>query len=43
MDVMNQRLTTAYIKLNESTPGSQLLRRISALVTTVNEIARAVI
>ncbi|PSN68494.1 hypothetical protein BS50DRAFT_492414 [Corynespora cassiicola Philippines] len=41
MDVMNQRLTTAYIKLNESSPGNPLLRRISALVSTVNELARA--
>ncbi|KAF2711019.1 hypothetical protein K504DRAFT_376668 [Pleomassaria siparia CBS 279.74] len=42
MDVMNQRLTTAYIKLNESSPGNQLLRRISSLVSNVNELARTV-
>ncbi|KAF2182735.1 hypothetical protein K469DRAFT_585547 [Zopfia rhizophila CBS 207.26] len=42
MDVLNQRLTAAYIKLNESSPGNQLLRRISALVTKVNDLTRAV-
>ncbi|KAF2789596.1 hypothetical protein K505DRAFT_365477 [Melanomma pulvis-pyrius CBS 109.77] len=42
MDVMNQRLTATYIKLNESSPGNQLLRRISSLVSKVNELARAV-
>jgi hypothetical protein len=42
MDVMNQRLTSTYITLNETSPGNQLLRRISALVTKVNELARAV-
>lgn len=40
IDVVNQRLTTAYIKLNESTPGSPLLRRISALVNKGNELTR---
>ncbi|KAH7117924.1 hypothetical protein B0J11DRAFT_95594 [Dendryphion nanum] len=42
MEVMNQRLTAAYIKLNESSPGNQLLRHISTLVTRVNDLARAV-
>jgi WD40 repeat protein len=42
MDVMNQRLTATYIKLNENSPGNQLLRRISSLVSKVNELARAV-
>jgi WD40 repeat protein len=42
MDVMNQRLTATYIKLNESSPGNQLLRRISSLVSKVNELARVV-
>jgi hypothetical protein len=42
MDVMNQRLTACYMKLNESSPGNQLLRRISTLVSKVNELSRAV-
>ncbi|KAF2878448.1 hypothetical protein BDV95DRAFT_479405 [Massariosphaeria phaeospora] len=42
MEIMNQRLTTAYIKLNEDSPGNPLLRRISSLVTKVNELTRAV-
>ncbi|ORY01494.1 hypothetical protein BCR34DRAFT_493817 [Clohesyomyces aquaticus] len=42
MDVLNQRLTAAYIKLNETTPNPQMLRRISALVKKVNDLARAV-
>ncbi|OAL55369.1 hypothetical protein IQ07DRAFT_627496 [Pyrenochaeta sp. DS3sAY3a] len=41
IDVINQRLTAAYIQLNESTPGSPLLRRISALVNRGNEMTRA--
>ncbi|KAF1844669.1 uncharacterized protein K460DRAFT_281624 [Cucurbitaria berberidis CBS 394.84] len=41
MDVVCQRLTTAYIQLNENTPGSQLLRRISGLVNKCNEMTRA--
>ncbi|RAR11499.1 carbohydrate esterase family 4 protein [Stemphylium lycopersici] len=41
MDVVVQRLTTAYIQLNESTPGSPLLRAISQLVTKCNEMTRA--
>ena len=42
MDVVVQRLTTAYIQLNESTPGSPLLRVISQLVTKCNDMTRAV-
>jgi hypothetical protein len=41
MDVINQRLTAAYIQLNESTPGSPLLRAISQLVNKCNEMTRA--
>ncbi|KAL6707058.1 hypothetical protein ACN47E_004810 [Coniothyrium glycines] len=41
MDVICQRLTTAYIQLNESTTGSPLLRRISSLVNRCNEMTRA--
>jgi hypothetical protein len=41
MDVVIQRLTAAYIQLNESTPGSPLLRAISQLVTKCNEMTRA--
>ncbi|KAJ4369739.1 hypothetical protein N0V83_005502 [Neocucurbitaria cava] len=41
MDVVCQRLTTAYIQLNESTPGSPLLRRISGLVNKCTEMTRA--
>ncbi|CAO2648493.1 Nn.00g077600.m01.CDS01 [Neocucurbitaria sp. VM-36] len=41
MDVVCQRLTTAYIQLNESTPGSPLLRRISSLVNKCNDMTRA--
>ncbi|KAF1944880.1 hypothetical protein EJ02DRAFT_397356 [Clathrospora elynae] len=40
MDVIIQRLTTAYIQLNESTPGSPLLRAISQLVNKCNEMTR---
>ncbi|KAF2016631.1 hypothetical protein BU24DRAFT_207070 [Aaosphaeria arxii CBS 175.79] len=42
MEVMTQRLTATYIRLNENSPGNPLLRRISALVTKVNGIARSV-
>lgn len=41
MDVVNQRLTSKYIELNESSPGNPLLRRISGLVHEGNELARA--
>jgi hypothetical protein len=41
IDVVNQRLTSAYIKLNENTPGSPLLRHISQLVNKGNEMTRA--
>ncbi|EUC48905.1 hypothetical protein COCMIDRAFT_2174 [Bipolaris oryzae ATCC 44560] len=41
MDVVVQRLTTAYIQLNESTPGSPLLRAISQLVNKCHEMTRA--
>lgn len=41
MDVIKQRLTDAYMALNETTPGSPLLRRISALVNKCNEMTRA--
>ncbi|KAF1835263.1 hypothetical protein BDW02DRAFT_297686 [Decorospora gaudefroyi] len=43
MDVVIQRLTAAYIQLNESTPGSQLLRIISQLVNKCNEMTRAAV
>ncbi|KAF2002542.1 hypothetical protein P154DRAFT_533098 [Amniculicola lignicola CBS 123094] len=42
MDVINGRLTAAYIQLNENSPGDSLLRRISALVNKGNELSRAV-
>jgi hypothetical protein len=41
MDVVKQRLTDTYMALNESTPGSPLLRRISAQVNKCNEMIRA--
>ena len=43
MDVIKQRLTTAYIQLNESAsaPNTPLLRRISALVNKCNEMTHA--
>lgn len=43
MDVIKQRLTTAYIQLNESAnaPNSPLLRRISGLVNKCNEMTHA--
>ncbi|KAF2033505.1 hypothetical protein EK21DRAFT_86297 [Setomelanomma holmii] len=41
MDVIKQRLTDAYMALNETTPGSPLLRRISTLVNKCNEMTRA--
>ncbi|KAH7073501.1 hypothetical protein BKA63DRAFT_34032 [Paraphoma chrysanthemicola] len=40
MDVIKQRLTDAYMALNETTPGSPLLRRISSLVNKCNEMTR---
>jgi hypothetical protein len=42
MDVVKQRLTDTYMALNESTPGSPLLRRISLQVNKCNEMMRAV-
>ncbi|KAF1917995.1 hypothetical protein BDU57DRAFT_528490 [Ampelomyces quisqualis] len=42
MDVVKQRLTDTYMALNESTPGSALLRPISLQVTKCNEMMRAV-
>jgi len=41
MDVIKQRLTSAYIQLNETTSGSPLLRRISSLVNRCAEMTRA--
>ncbi|KAF1923779.1 uncharacterized protein M421DRAFT_9390 [Didymella exigua CBS 183.55] len=41
MEVMIQRLTAKYIELNETTPGTPLLRRISALVSRCNDMTRA--
>ncbi len=43
MDIIKQRLTTAYIQLNESAnaPNNPLLRRISALVNKCNEMTHA--
>jgi hypothetical protein len=43
MDVVIQRLTSAYIQLNENTPGSPLLRIISQLVNKCNEMTRAAV
>jgi hypothetical protein len=43
MDVVIQRLTAAYIQLNESTSGSPLLRIISQLVNKCNEMTRAAV
>ena len=42
MDVINQRLTAAYIQLNESTPGNPSLRRIFGLVSRVRELSMSV-
>jgi hypothetical protein len=42
MDVIRDRLTQAYMSLNESSPGDISLRRISGLVNKVNEISRLV-
>ncbi|PVI08626.1 hypothetical protein DM02DRAFT_607998 [Periconia macrospinosa] len=42
MDVIRDRLTQAYMSLNENSPGDVSLRRISTLVARVNEISRAV-
>lgn len=42
MEIMNGRLTQAYIKLNESSQGNPLLRHISALVSRVNTLSQAV-
>ncbi|KAF2826460.1 hypothetical protein CC86DRAFT_30125 [Ophiobolus disseminans] len=41
MDVVKQRLTHTYMALNESTPGSPLLRRINSLATKCNDTTRA--
>ncbi|KAF2688596.1 hypothetical protein K458DRAFT_293657 [Lentithecium fluviatile CBS 122367] len=40
MEVINQRLTAAYISLNESSPGDQSLRRISNMVTKVSKLSQ---
>lgn len=42
MDVVKQRLTAAYIQLNESAPNNPLLRHISGLVNKCNEMTQAV-
>ncbi|KAH5234542.1 hypothetical protein HBI26_154210 [Parastagonospora nodorum] len=42
MEVVKQRLTDTYMSLNETTPGSPLLRRISAQVNKCNEMMRQV-
>lgn len=42
MDVIANRLTQAYMRLNESQPGAPILRRLSGLVNKVNEINRMV-
>ena len=39
MDVIKERLTHAYMRLNETSPGDQSLRRIAALVKRVSELA----
>jgi hypothetical protein len=41
MEVIKQRLTTAYISLNESSQGDPSLRRISTLVQKVGKLAQA--
>ncbi|RMZ67063.1 wd40 yvtn repeat-like-containing domain [Pyrenophora seminiperda CCB06] len=38
MEVVGQRLTAAYIELNESSPGNPLLRIVSALVSKCNQL-----
>jgi hypothetical protein len=43
MDVLNQRLTDAYIKLNETAPGQHAtLRNISALINRVRELTHQI-
>jgi WD40 repeat protein len=43
MEVLNQRLTDAYIKLNETAPGQHsALRNISALINRVREISHQI-
>jgi hypothetical protein len=41
MEVIKQRLTDAYISLNESSPGDISLRNISLLIQKVNKLAHA--
>jgi hypothetical protein len=41
MEVINQRLTAAYISLNESHPGDPSLRRISTMVQKVSKLSQA--
>jgi len=41
MEVINQRLTAAYISLNENSPGDLSLRRISTMVQKVSKLSQA--
>ncbi|KAF2280332.1 uncharacterized protein EI97DRAFT_119556 [Westerdykella ornata] len=41
MEVMKGRLTSVYIRLNETSPNNPLLRRISALVNVANQLSNA--
>ncbi|OCK77962.1 hypothetical protein K432DRAFT_303017 [Lepidopterella palustris CBS 459.81] len=41
MEILGQRLTSTYIHLNETAPGTPALRKISSLVSRVNEFSRA--
>jgi hypothetical protein len=38
MEVIKERLTHAYMRLNETSPGDPSLRRIAALVQRVGEL-----
>lgn len=39
MEVIKERLTHAYMRLNEGSPGDSALRRIAGLVKRVGELA----
>ena len=41
MEVLKDRLSTAYMRINESNPHNPILRKISGLCQRVNEITSA--
>ncbi|KAF2744526.1 hypothetical protein M011DRAFT_449195 [Sporormia fimetaria CBS 119925] len=40
LDILHSRLSTEYVRLNETAPNTQLLRHISLLINRLNELGR---